>query len=187
MTKRLLACGPGTLRGMALIEALVAILIFSVGVIGVLGLQALALKSSSDAKYRADAAFLANQLIGQMWVDSRANLPSYAYNCNNTTNGCAPASSSTPPCPVSVPSGSSNQAYALRDAWISQLSLALPHPASMASSSMAQISVVPVIPAANAAETRTTYKVSILICYQVSESNGKGNVYHSYVTAAQIS
>jgi len=59
-----------------LLEALIAILIFSMGILAVVGLQGFSIKSAADAKYRADASFLANQVIGQMWVD-RANLGSY--------------------------------------------------------------------------------------------------------------
>jgi type IV pilus assembly protein PilV len=54
-----------------LLEALVAIVIFSFGVLALVGLQAVAVKVTSDAKYRSDAALLANQLIGQMWTSDR--------------------------------------------------------------------------------------------------------------------
>lgn len=54
--------------GMTLIESLISILIFSIGILGLAGLQANAINMSTDAKYRADAAFLANNLIGQMSV-----------------------------------------------------------------------------------------------------------------------
>lgn len=65
-------------QGIMLLEALLAILIFSIGVLAVVGMQAAAVKSVADAKYRADAAFLANQVIGEMWIN-RTNLGSYAY------------------------------------------------------------------------------------------------------------
>lgn len=55
--------------GASLLEALVAILIFSIGIIAMMGLQASSLKNVADSKYRADASFLANQLVGQMWTD----------------------------------------------------------------------------------------------------------------------
>ena len=58
-------------RGAMLLEALVAILIFSVGVLGVIGLQASAVKQSTDARYRIEAAQLADQLIGDMWAGNR--------------------------------------------------------------------------------------------------------------------
>lgn len=60
-----------------LIEALVALLIFAFGVLGLVGLQATMTKAQSTAKYRADAAFLAQQVIGTMWSDA-PNIASYA-------------------------------------------------------------------------------------------------------------
>ena len=47
-------------RGATLLEALIGILIFSVGILALVGMQALAIKHMSDAKYRSDAAFFAN-------------------------------------------------------------------------------------------------------------------------------
>ena len=65
-------------RGATLLEALIGILIFSIGILALVGMQALAIKHMSDAKYRSDAAFFANEIIGQMWVN-RASLGTYAY------------------------------------------------------------------------------------------------------------
>jgi type IV pilus assembly protein PilV len=65
-------------RGATLLEALIGILIFSVGILALVGMQALAIKHMSDAKYRSDAAFFANEIIGQMWVN-RASLGTYAF------------------------------------------------------------------------------------------------------------
>ncbi len=58
-------------RGFTLIEALVSILIFSIGVLALIALQVTSVRQSSNAKYRSDAALLVNQLIGQMWVSDR--------------------------------------------------------------------------------------------------------------------
>lgn len=55
-------------RGLVLLEGLIAILIFSMAILAVVGLQGTAINKSADAQYRADAAFLANQLLAQMWV-----------------------------------------------------------------------------------------------------------------------
>jgi len=63
-------------RGVILIEALVAILIFSVGVLAIVGLQANMIKNTADAKYRSEASYLAQARIGQMWADS-GNLTTY--------------------------------------------------------------------------------------------------------------
>jgi len=62
-----------TQSGMMLLEALIAILIFAVGILGIVGLQATSIKQGTDARYRSEAAMLANQYIGQMWLTSGAS------------------------------------------------------------------------------------------------------------------
>jgi type IV pilus assembly protein PilV len=57
--------------GFMLLEVLVSILIFSLGVLAVVGLQAASAKDSSQAKYRADATMLINDLVGRMWASDR--------------------------------------------------------------------------------------------------------------------
>lgn len=69
--------------GVMLIEALIGILIFSIGILALIGMQGAAIRNTTDARYRSEASFLANQVIGQMWVD-RANLALY------TSAGYAP-------------------------------------------------------------------------------------------------
>lgn len=64
-----------------LIEALIGLLIFMLGILALIGMQAIAMQYTIDAKYRSEASFLANQIIGTMWVD-RSNLNSY-----DTTSG----------------------------------------------------------------------------------------------------
>jgi len=56
-------------RGFSLLEVLIAILIFSFGVVGLAGLQAALIKSSSNADYRATATYLAAEARGLMWAD----------------------------------------------------------------------------------------------------------------------
>lgn len=91
-------------RGFMLIEALVAILIFSFGILGLIGLQANMTKAQTSSKFRGDAAYLAQQLIGSMWADL-PNMSSYASaNCSAHTrcadwiakrNSTLPSSAST--------------------------------------------------------------------------------------------
>lgn len=71
-------------RGVALIEALIAILLFSLGVLALAGLQGTMSKNVTQSKLRAEASYLANQLIGQMWVD-HTNLTNYAIASNACT------------------------------------------------------------------------------------------------------
>ncbi len=69
---------PGHERGVMLIEALVAILIFSIGILAVVGMQAVAIKDVTSAKYRSEAAFLVQELLSQMWTDN-GNIGTYAF------------------------------------------------------------------------------------------------------------
>ncbi len=69
---------PRLQRGVMMIESLLAILIFSIGILAVVGMQAVAIKSVTDSKTRSDASFLANELMAQMWTDS-GNIANYAY------------------------------------------------------------------------------------------------------------
>jgi len=57
--------------GSVLLEALISIVIFSMGILAIIGLQAASVRASSDAKYRTEAGFFANELIGRMWVSDR--------------------------------------------------------------------------------------------------------------------
>lgn len=54
-------------RGTILLEVLVSVLVLALGVLSIVGLQAAAIRNTTDAKYRADASFIANRTISQMW------------------------------------------------------------------------------------------------------------------------
>lgn len=62
---------PDSQSGIMLLEALISILILSIGILGIIALQAASVKNAGDAKYRSDASLLSNQLIAQMWVGDR--------------------------------------------------------------------------------------------------------------------
>ena len=68
-----------------LLEAMIAILLFSTGILAMIAMQGLAISYAADAKYRSDAAFFADELVGQMWVD-RSKIADYAF-----PGGTAPA------------------------------------------------------------------------------------------------
>lgn len=55
-------------KGVALLEVLVSVLIFSIGLLGLLGLQARAVSLSVDAEDRNRAALLANEIATTMWI-----------------------------------------------------------------------------------------------------------------------
>ncbi len=55
-------------QGVALLESLIAILLFSMGILALVGLQGAMVKNTSDAKYRTEATFIAQQRLGLIWV-----------------------------------------------------------------------------------------------------------------------
>lgn len=60
--------------GMALIEALISILIFSFGVLGLIGLEASAINFSVDAEDRNRAALFASDIASSMWLANSVTL-----------------------------------------------------------------------------------------------------------------
>ena len=56
-------------RGFALIEVLVAALVFAFGVLGIVGLQARMSTAQSSATHRLTAINLSQEIIGAMWAD----------------------------------------------------------------------------------------------------------------------
>jgi len=80
------ARGVGALRrrsnGFALIEVMVSVLLFAIGILGLVGLQASMTQAQTSSKVRADAANLADELTAIIWSDM-TNIAAY------TTGGCA--------------------------------------------------------------------------------------------------
>lgn len=93
--------------GFALLEVLVSVLLFTVGVIALIGLQASMKANASESRLRAEASYLANQMVGQIWVDA-ANLASYAIvsgTCSTAYNPCTKWAAQVA---AQMPSGSSD-------------------------------------------------------------------------------
>lgn len=78
MMKKMSARRPvRTQDGSILLEVLIAILVFSFGILGIVGLQAVSIKMTNDAKDRVDASLVANQIAATLWVVDPADLPSW--------------------------------------------------------------------------------------------------------------
>lgn len=58
--------------GFTLIEVMISILVFSIGVLGTVALQALAVKSQTQNGDRSRAALLANEMVSTMWANRSA-------------------------------------------------------------------------------------------------------------------
>lgn len=59
-----------TQQGIVLLESLIAVLIFSIGILGAVGLQATVIKNTSEAQFRAVASSYVQQRIGVISVDA---------------------------------------------------------------------------------------------------------------------
>lgn len=116
-------------QGVFLLEALIGILVFSLGVLAMVALGTTAVSAQSDAEYRTVAAGLANDIAGrislqanraQTLAELNASLAPFEHNlgggnCNFTSNPSAEAlvtdwvtrvvgdSSATPPVPPALP------------------------------------------------------------------------------------
>ena len=69
-------------RGAMLIEVLVSILIFSFGLLGLVGLQAVASQNSVNAQDRSTAANIANEMVTEMWLRNTSNIANLAVPIN---------------------------------------------------------------------------------------------------------
>jgi type IV pilus assembly protein PilV len=56
-------------QGSILLEALIAVLIFSFGILAITGLQGAMMKNTADATYRAEASYVVQQYIGSMMAN----------------------------------------------------------------------------------------------------------------------
>lgn len=99
---------PKTQSGSFILEALVSVLIFAVGIIALMGMSAQALNQVGQSKFRNDASNLADELTGDMWIG--ADLASFAV---------AAAANPSVSCPV-------GNAQAAATAWLARVKSVLP-------------------------------------------------------------
>ena len=83
-------------RGMALLECLMALLIFSVGLLGLLGLEARVMNISVDSEDRSRAALFAGEIASQMWLNGTVTPATPDYTAllarvNDATQGGVPS------------------------------------------------------------------------------------------------
>ena len=83
-------------HGMALLECLMALLIFSVGLLGLLGLEARVMNISTDSENRNRAALFAGELASQMWLNGTVTPATTDYTAllatvNDQTKGGVPS------------------------------------------------------------------------------------------------
>ena len=105
-------------RGFTLIEVLVTVLILSIGLLGLAGLQLTGLRSNQSALLRSQATFLAYDITDRMRAN-RAGVTAGGY--NNITNPTA-----TGGCTTTAGCSSSEMAQTDLAAWNSSLATHLP-------------------------------------------------------------
>lgn len=83
-------------RGVVILEALIAILIFSMGILALVGMQAVAINNVADAKYRSTAGFLADQMVGTVWATRQVNIGAGGAASNVTVSNPDPTFACNP-------------------------------------------------------------------------------------------
>jgi len=91
-------------HGVFLIEALLAILIFSLGILTLVAIQTAAITAQNDAQYRVEGANFADQIVSEIWLNVKrdsgtvnvASLQEFQYrtagaNCAYTANKTDPS------------------------------------------------------------------------------------------------
>lgn len=136
-------------QGVFLLEALIAIIIFSIGVLTMVALQAKAIDVQSDAQYRIEAANLADRILGEI-----------ALNVDRTSDSTVQASlagfahreTTSSPCNFSgVTSSNANVV-----AWLADINTNVATRLPGTTSSMQQIRL----------DTGTFNQITITICWQ---------------------
>lgn len=90
-------------RGIMLVEALVGLLIFSIGILALIALQAVGIRENNEAAYRSAASFVVDRIIGDLWAADQSNLNALAGTYSAASNAAAPWSRSVN---AALPAGS---------------------------------------------------------------------------------
>ncbi len=175
-----------------LLEALIAILIFSLGILAIVALQAVSIKLTEDAKYRSDAALLAEELLGQIWTSDRtpatmnAVFATGASACTAQAAGIAAAAAACAAC-TADPYSNACQSYPTYTTWSGYPS---PPAASdpvadrrtVSHTLLGTITNPPTVVVDTSAGTATTGTVTVTVRWQ----GPNDGLPHSHVVTAQI-
>lgn len=152
-------------RGVFMLEALIGILIFSIGILTLVAMQAAAISAQSDSQYRTEVSKRAEQVISQIWLNVdrasaatvQTSLATFQHQATGAISGCSY-------------SGTASAAAAVTD-WLSTLTsgtTALPG----TTASRVQIAIDTSVGAYN--------KVTVTICWQAP--NDLAPRRHSFVS-----
>lgn len=136
--------------GVMLLEALIGILIFSLGILAMVGLQAVSISAAADAEYRTEAASAADQIVAQIWLSAdrsssgalQTSLNAFQYNVTGGT--CA------------FSGGLANGANATVTDWVTRLTSGASTALPGATGAMQQILV----------DTASNNLVTVTVCWQ---------------------
>lgn len=136
--------------GIMLLEALIGILIFSLGILGMVSLQAASLAAAADAKYRSEAAGYADRLIAQIWLNAdrttsatlQTSLLAFRYNISGTN--CA------------FSGGATDTTNTVLSAWVTTVTGTAGSQLPGASTAMQQVLV----------DTAANNRVTVTVCWQ---------------------
>ena len=166
-------------NGSVLLEAMVAVVVFSFGLLALISMQSAAVRSTTDAKHRADASFLANQIIGQMWgvnIDAAESLDDFS-------NGVSATEDDADECP----SGGDAATVEAATEWLASVSAMLPG----AVGDRQQITVVPTVTNNPDGTTSTGALVTVRVCWKDrffgdDAADDGDDAYHNHVVTAMI-
>ena len=153
---------PGREKGVMLIEALIAILIFSIGILAVVGMQGAAIKNVTESRYRSEAAFLAGELMAQMWIDQNINPATQINTSNVSVANYNYAGSGTVPLRLTT--------------WVGRVNAKLP--------GSTQPGVKPKVTVTNPTGSGATVRIDIF--WQLPEESTLGLPPHSHTVMASI-
>ena len=156
-------------QGVMLIEALIAILIFSIGILAAVGMQGVAIKNVSESRSRSEAAFFGQQLLAQMWIDQNINAAG-ANTSNVTIANYNYAGSGTPPARLT--------------AWVARINAALP--GSTTHMPKVTISNPAPTPLSNPNPAESGADVKIEIFWQSPEEAALSLPPHNYTIMASV-
>ncbi|WP_257386711.1 type IV pilus modification protein PilV [Tahibacter caeni] len=148
-------------QGFSLLEVMIALIIFSIGVLGMAGLLMLSVRTNHSAYLRSQAGFLAQGMADRM----RLNMPALwtdAYNLSYPVSGTLPACTVATPCTVAN--------IVTRDsiAWSNSLTQLLPAPTATIA---CQLNPGAIVPSAREITNRAPYNGLCNITITWSESS----------------
>jgi len=122
---------PPRTRGFTLVEVMVAVIVISVGLLGIASMQALALASTNNARMRSLAAIQAASLASIMHVNrdywAKTPPPTVGVAQTTITDGTGILNMSAPDCASAVCDAEHMAAYDFQ-AWVAALNSVLPNP-----------------------------------------------------------